>query len=66
MPVYLLKGGTIATYNKENEACSFTADVLIQDDVITHIGENLPVPDNAETINCTNKWITPGFVDTHR
>lgn len=63
---YLLKGGTVATFTKENVARAFVADVLVEGDVITRIAENIVAPAGAEVIDCTDKWITPGFVDTHR
>ena len=66
MPSYLLKGGIVATFTKENEARAFKADVLVVDSIIDQIGEDLAVPDGAEVFDCTNKWITPGFIDTHR
>ena len=66
MPSYLLRNGIIATYNKDNEARSFKADILIEDDIISQIGEGLPVPADTEVIDCTGKWITPGMIDTHR
>lgn len=66
MTSYLLRGGIVATYTKDNEARAFKADVLVEKSVITQIGEGLTVPNSAEIIDCTNKWITPGFVDTHR
>ena len=66
MPTYLLKGGIIATWTKENQARSFKADVLVEGTTITQIAENISAPAGAEVIDCTNKWITPGFIDTHR
>ena len=66
MPTYVLKGGIVATWTKENEARAFKADVLVEDTIITQIAEDITAPSGAEVIDCTNKWITPGFVDTHR
>lgn len=65
MPTYL-KGGVIVTYTKENEARSYKADVLVEGSIISQIGDNLIAPPGVEVIDCTNKWISPGFVDTHR
>ena len=66
MPTYVLKGGIVATWTKENEARAFKADVLVEGTTITQIAEDIAAPSGAEVIDCTNKWITPGFVDTHR
>lgn len=62
---YLLKGGLIATFTKDGPR-TLKADVLIESSTITKIEENLPNIPGVETIDCTNKWITPGMVDTHR
>ncbi|KAI0751091.1 Metallo-dependent hydrolase [Daedaleopsis nitida] len=64
---YLLKGGTVATcVQGSDEARVYKADVLVEGTTITRIEPNIePVP-GVEVIDCKNKWITPGFVDTHR
>jgi N-acyl-D-aspartate/D-glutamate deacylase len=41
------------------------ADVLIEDDVVRAIGTDLPVPDDAERVDATGCWVTPGFIDLH-
>ena len=41
------------------------ADVLIDDDVVSEIGENLRARD-AEVIDAGDTIVMPGFVDTHR
>lgn len=66
MPTYLLKGGVVATWTKENQSRAFKADILIESTTITQIAEDITAPAGAEVIDCTNKWITPGFIDTHR
>ena len=66
MPSYLLKGGTVATYTKENEAKVFKTDALIENSLISQVGEGVAAPDGVEVIDCTDRWITPGFVDAHR
>ena len=67
MPKYLLKGGTIATCIRGREGVRvFKADVLVEENTITRIDENIEVTPDVEVIDCKDKWITPGFVDTHR
>ncbi|TBU33034.1 Metallo-dependent hydrolase [Dichomitus squalens] len=67
MTKYLLKGGTVATsVQGSNEARVFKADVLIEGDTIARIEENIVPAAGVEVIDCKDKWITPGFVDTHR
>ena len=67
MAKYLLKGGTVATsVQGSNEARVFKADVLIEGNTISRIEENIAPAAGVEVIDCRDKWITPGFVDTHR
>jgi len=39
--------------------------ILIEDGLITHIGKNLNIPDDASTIECNGKNIFPGFIEAH-
>ncbi|KAH9931732.1 Metallo-dependent hydrolase [Epithele typhae] len=58
MPKYLLKGGKIATSVKGNDGVqTFYGDLLVEGTTMTKI---------EAVIDCTDKWITPGFIDTHR
>lgn len=67
MTKYLLKGGTVATcVQGSDEARVYKADVLIEGTTITRIEPDISPASDVEVINCENKWITPGFVDTHR
>lgn len=64
----LLKGGTVATFIEgAAEPKVFKADVLVEGDTITRIEETIDVRHaGVEVIDCQDKWITPGMVDTHR
>jgi cytosine/adenosine deaminase-related metal-dependent hydrolase len=42
-----------------------SADVLIEDGKIAAIGPNVPARPDTVVIDCANKIIVPGFVDTH-
>ena len=67
MTKYLLKGGTIATcVQGSKDVRVYKADVLVEDNTITRIEESIEPGSGVEVINCEDKWITPGFVDTHR
>jgi dihydropyrimidinase len=55
----LIKGGTLITASE-----TFRADILIDAEKISAIGENLTAP-NALVIDATGKFITPGGVDPH-
>ena len=41
------------------------ADVLLQDGRIQAVGPALAAPANAQRIDGTGKWITPGIIDVH-
>jgi 5-methylthioadenosine/S-adenosylhomocysteine deaminase len=60
----LLEGGCVLSL--ERKVGNFRrADVLIEDDVVSEIGENLHARD-AEIIDAGDTIVLPGFVDTHR
>jgi dihydropyrimidinase len=42
-----------------------TSDIYIEDQTITTIGGNLPVPPSTEIIDATGRYIFPGFIDPH-
>ena len=66
MSTYLLKNGTVVTCIQGKAGVSvLKADVLVEGNTITKIEYNIAAS-GAEVIDCTDKWITPGFVDTHR
>lgn len=68
----LLSGGTIIAFDHDAEQLEVirNGSVLIQNGKITSIFKNTlspnDIPPNTEIVDCTNKIITPGFVDTHR
>ncbi|WP_394002016.1 amidohydrolase [Luteimonas sp. WGS1318] len=41
------------------------ADVLLQDGRIAAVGTGLDVPANAQRVDGTGKWVTPGIIDVH-
>lgn len=59
MPV-IIQSGIIVT-----AADTFKADILIEDEIITTIGENLAVPAGAQVIDAAGKFVLPGGVDVH-
>lgn len=67
----LLSGGTIIAFDQEAEQLEVIhgGSVLIEGDQITSTYNTaLPsgIPSDTEVVDCTNKIITPGFIDTHR
>ena len=57
----LIKGGKIAAEEGPLTAC----DVLIEDGVITAVGEDLDVPPGAQVIDAEGKIVAPAMFDAH-
>ncbi len=55
----LIKSGTLITASD-----AFTADILVEGEVIVQIGSDLNIPD-AEVIDARGKLVMPGGVDPH-
>ena len=55
----LLKGGRVVSGSGVT-----TADVLLEGETIAAVGPNLAA-DGAETVDCTDKLLFPGFIDAH-
>jgi dihydroorotase len=61
MPTVLLQGGRVIDPTAGLDA---QCDVLVADDRIAAVGANLTVA-GAEVIDCRNKLVLPGLIDTH-
>lgn len=55
----LLRGGTVISAQGERKA-----DVLLEGERISAVGENLPAGD-VQVVDCTGKLLFPGFIDGH-
>jgi cytosine/adenosine deaminase-related metal-dependent hydrolase len=64
--VLLLQGGVALIHDANNHIVPTKSDILIEDDKITRIERRITPSEGVETIDCTDKIISPGFVDTHR
>jgi dihydropyrimidinase len=59
-PPLLIKNGTIV-----NASGSFSGDILIEGNKISHVGPTIIVPENALIIDASDKFIFPGAIDAH-
>ena len=60
----LLKNGTALIHKSDDHVEAVNIDILIEGNRITKIAKDLSAPE-AEVIECTDKIISPGFIDTH-
>jgi len=56
---FLLKNGTLVTVTQGN----LKADLLIKDGKIARIGNGITTDAETQTIDCTDKYVYPGFID---
>jgi dihydropyrimidinase len=56
----LIKNGEIVTPDER-----YTADIFCEDETITRIDREINVPNDAEVIDATGKYVFPGFIDPH-
>src|SRR5437868_13854071 len=56
----LIKNGEIVTATER-----YVADILVEGETISRIGQNLPAPAGAEVIDASGKYVFPGFIDPH-
>ena len=62
----LLKGGVAIIHDEKDQAIPSRLDVLVRGNKIYQISEDIDPPSGAQVIDCKNKIIAPGFIDTHR
>ena len=56
----LIKNGEIVTPDER-----YRADIFCEDERITRIDREIAVPNDAEVIDATGKYVFPGFIDPH-
>jgi cytosine/adenosine deaminase-related metal-dependent hydrolase len=61
----LLQGGTVLVHQDDDRVEAIQADILISGSIITRVERNISISEAAEVIDCQNKVISPGFIDTH-
>ncbi len=57
-----IKGGTVLTIT---DGVLENTDVLIEDGIITEIGQNLDTPSGVSEVDATGKYVMPGIIDAH-
>lgn len=62
----LLKNGVVVVHEADDTAKGIKADLLIKGNKIAQISPEISADADVEVIDCTDKIIAPGFVDTHR
>ncbi len=56
---FLLKNGTLVTVTNG----TFKSDLLLEDGKIAQIGENISAGNGVTVVDCSDKFVYPGFID---
>lgn len=63
--IILLRNGTVLSHDGDKVLVLKDHDILIVGNTIEQIGQGLILPGESRVIDCTDKLISPGFIDTH-
>ncbi|KAG4429136.1 hypothetical protein IFR05_015379 [Cadophora sp. M221] len=61
----LLQGGTVLVHDEHDHVDPIKADILIEGSSISKIEVGIKATSGVRVIDCTDKILSPGFVDTH-
>lgn len=61
----LLQGGIVLIHGQHDQITATKTDILVENGRIVRIEPNITLPQCCNVLDCTNKIISPGFVDTH-
>ncbi|KAK0436587.1 amidohydrolase [Armillaria borealis] len=66
MSSVLLQNGTVIVFDDRDDPQPIRADVLVKGNAIFQVGQDLrPLDESTEVIDCTDKIVAPGLIDTH-
>ncbi|OCL01990.1 Metallo-dependent hydrolase [Glonium stellatum] len=65
MASLLLKGGTALIHDTSDHVKAIKTDILIEGNKIAKIEPEISASPTVEVIDCTDKIVSPGFIDTH-
>lgn len=61
----LFRNALVVAMDDVHRSDPFRSDVLVVDDLIDAVGRDLPVPEGASVVDCTNRLLMPGLVNAH-
>ena len=61
----LLQGGTLLIHEENDLVKTVKADLLIEGNLITKIEAGIKPSTGTQVIDCSDKIVSPGFIDTH-
>lgn len=62
----LLRNGKVLLHDRDDHITTTDADLLIVGNKITKIRPNIDADEQTCIIDCTDKIISPGFIDTRK
>jgi cytosine/adenosine deaminase-related metal-dependent hydrolase len=65
MSSILLQNGTALIHDESGHVKATKADILITGNKIVKIEAKIDAGASTEVVDCTDKIISPGFIDTH-
>jgi len=61
---HLLKGGTVLIHDQNDHVQALRRDILVENGMISQIEGSIATLQGVPVIDCTDKIISPGFIDT--
>ena len=61
----LFRGGTILIHDSDYHVQAIKADLLVTGNTIAKIEPSIDLENGTELVDCTDKILSPGFIDTH-